>query len=129
MSDTEGTGSPLARLNAYIRASVAARTPPPLPGETGPGDELPSVRRFRRAWSRVHTQDQVAQAVARRPAQGGPLNSHVLVLQSLAMLRDLSPDYLRRLLVQVETLQWLEQAAPPPVSAPRPPRKRAAAKR
>lgn len=120
--------SPLALLNAYIRESVAARTPPLLPGETADGDELPSVRRFRHAWTRVRAQDQVAQAVARRPAQAGPLNSHALVLQSLAMMRELSPEYLRRFVEHVETLQWLEQAAPPAAPA-RTPRKRAAPRR
>ncbi|QJW85699.1 DUF2894 domain-containing protein [Ramlibacter terrae] len=71
----------------------------------------------------------VAEAVARRPAQAGPLNSHVLVLQTLGMMRELSPDYLRRFIEHVETLQWLEQAAPPAPAAPRPARKRASAKR
>ena len=34
----------------------------------------------------------------------------MLVLQSLALMRERSTDYLRRFLVTVETLQWLEQA-------------------
>ena len=121
-------GSPLAQLNAYIRERVVARTLALLPGETADGDELPSVRRFRRAWTRVRAQDQVEQAVARRPAQPGPLNSHALVLQSLARMRELSPEYLRRFVEHVETLQWLEQAAPQTAPA-RTPRKRAAPKR
>jgi hypothetical protein len=33
------------------------------------------------------------------------------VLRTLGLLRDLSPDYLRRFLSHVETLQWLEQAS------------------
>lgn len=128
MSDSLREASPLAQLNAYIRERVAQRTPPPAPGETADGDELPSVRRFRRAWTRVRAQEQVEQAVARRPAQAGPLNSHALVLQSLATMRALSPEYLRRFVEHVETLQWLEQVAPP-AAAPRTPRKRATSKR
>ncbi len=129
MSDDAARCAPLAQLNAYIRETVAARALPPEPGEPEDADELPSVRRFRRAWVRTHSQDQVTQAVARRPAQAGPLNSHLLVLQLLASLRDLSPDYLRRLLLHVETLQWLEQAVPPAVVTPRPARKRPAPRR
>jgi hypothetical protein len=72
---------------------------------------LPSVRRFRETWSRIAAEDQVTQAVERGPANAGPLNSHMLVLRTLALLRDLSPDYLRRFLSQMETLQWLEQAS------------------
>jgi hypothetical protein len=101
---------PLAGLNAYIRTATAARLPPPLPGEPRQDDELPSVQRFRSAWSRSRSQRQVEQAVARKPANAGPLNSHALVLQSLGLMRELSPGYLRRFLAHVESLQWLEQA-------------------
>jgi hypothetical protein len=88
--------SPLAQLNQSIR-----REP----------DELESVRRFRQAWSSNQIQDKVEQAVSRKPVNAGPLNSHLLVLHSLAMLGELSDDYLRRFLVQVESLQWLDQAS------------------
>ena len=88
--------SPLAQLNQSIRHEP---------------DELASVRRFRRAWSSNHIHDKVEQAVSRKPANAGPLNSHLLVLHSLAMLGELSEDYLRRFLVQVESLQWLDQAS------------------
>lgn len=73
-------------------------------------EELASVRRFRRAWSRGRTQLQLAQAAARKPSQAGPLNSHALVLESLALMQALSPDYLRHFMGHVEALQWIEQA-------------------
>jgi hypothetical protein len=104
--------SPLAQLNQAMRAANAARLAT-APGEPAPDpDELASARRFRAAWDSGRTLDQVEQAIARKPAQAGPLNSHMLVLQSLAMMRELSTDYLRHFLVHVETLQWLEQASP-----------------
>jgi len=102
--------APLAQLNDYIRGAVAARVEAAPPGEAQDQDELASARRFRRAWDRGRTLDQVEQALARRPASAGPLNSHMLVLRSLALMREISPDYLRRFLVHVETLQWLDQA-------------------
>lgn len=109
---TKPAPSPLAELNRAIRAEQVARLAP-APGEPAPDpDELPSARRFRAAWDSGRTLDQVEQALARKPAQAGPLNSHMLVLQSLAMMRELSPAYLRHFLVHVETLQWLEQASP-----------------
>ncbi|AMO22468.1 DUF2894 domain-containing protein [Ramlibacter solisilvae] len=104
--------SPLAPLNQQLRAAAAARALGAA-GEPHDPDELASAHRFRQAWSRGHTLDRLAQALARRPAQSGPLNSHALVLQSLAMMRELSPDYLRRFVVYAESLQWLEQAATP----------------
>jgi hypothetical protein len=83
-----------ARLNA--RASTAG--------------ELPSVRRFREAWESGRTLDRLEQALARSPANAGPLNSHALVVRSLALMGDASVDYLRRFLVYAESLQWLESA-------------------
>jgi hypothetical protein len=117
--------APLAQLNAYIRSTATARGESAAPGEPPPADELASARRFRSAWHQTRADEQVRQAVARKPANAGPLNSHVLVLQSLAMLQELSPAYLRRFVVQVEALQWLEQAA---AQYPQPQAKKAAKK-
>ena len=103
--------APLAQLNLHIRATLAARAEPPPPGETHDPDELANARYFRRAWARGRTLEQVEQALVRKPANAGPLNSHALVLQTLSLMRDLSPDYLRRFVAGVEVLQWLERAS------------------
>ncbi len=120
---TQQSAAPLAALNRYIEGLRQAGDGPlqglGLDKPSGDGfandadarKELPSARRFREAWSRIAAEDQVTQAVERGPANAGPLNSHMLVLRTLALLRDLSPDYLRRFLSQMETLQWLEQAS------------------
>lgn len=111
-------GAPLAQLNQYLqdakRDSVAHRP------ETDPGgslvsdraanSEMASVRRFRQTWSRMATEDRMDQALGRGPLNAGPLNSHMLVLRSLALMRKLSPDYLQRFLLHADTLLWLEQA-------------------
>ena len=122
-ADTQQSAAPLAALNRYIEGLRQAGDGPlqglGLDKPSGDGfandadarKELPSARRFREAWSRIAAEDQVTQAVERGPANAGPLNSHMLVLRTLALLRDLSPDYLRRFLSQMETLQWLEQAS------------------
>jgi hypothetical protein len=52
----------------------------------------------------------VVQATHRAPENAGPLNSHMLVLRTLGLMRELSPHYLRRFLSHTETLLWLEQA-------------------
>ncbi|WP_332812959.1 DUF2894 domain-containing protein [Ramlibacter sp.] len=114
----------LAQLNAYIRRATAARR-----AEGDHPDELGSVRRFRQAWERHRTGDRLQQAVARSPANAGPLNPHALVLRSLERMGDLSPDYLRRFIELIEALQWLERAAAPsprerPSDANRPARRR-----
>ncbi len=99
--------------------SIRAASPARQAEAAGTG-ELASVRRFRQAWSRSRTERELAQATTRRPANAGPLNSHALLLQSLELMRELSPDYLRRFLVHVEALQWLDaarQAYPRPKAA------------
>jgi hypothetical protein len=103
--------SPLAQLNQYIRGAPPTRRGAAEPPEVHEPDELASARRFKRAWSGNHLHDKVEQAASRKPANAGPLNSHLLVLHSLALMGELSDDYLRRFLVQVESLQWLDQAS------------------
>jgi hypothetical protein len=100
--------APLAELNAWLRTARQAVAEPPAEGEVHDPEELASVRRFRRAWDRSRALERLQDAAARRPAHAGPLNSHMLVLRSLDLMRELSPDYLRRFLVQLEGLQWLE---------------------
>lgn len=79
---------------------------------------MKSVRRFGEVWSKISAEQQVAEAITRGPENAGPLNAHRLVLRSLALMRLLSPDYLRHFLSQVDTLLWLEQAAAKPTKAP-----------
>jgi hypothetical protein len=89
--------------------------------DTGATRELRSLRRFRQAWSRISAEDRLHRALGREPANAGPLNSHMLVLRALAAMRQLSPDYLRRMLEQMDTLLWLEarqQGAVPATTKP-----------
>ncbi len=104
--------SPLAQLNRDIAATAP------------PGRELRSAQSFRDTWSRICAEDEVTQAVEQGPENAGPLNSHRLVLRTLALMRDLSPDYLRRFLSHADSLLWLEQAqsqsrAKPPAAKPK----------
>jgi len=117
------------------RVPTPAKQPvrqPSLPRTSDAPDgagELASVIRFRRAWNSGRAQERVAAAAARMPYNAGPLNSHMLVLQSLEMMRGLPGDYLRRFLTHVESLQWLETAQAQAASAGRKPaREKARAK-
>jgi hypothetical protein len=129
---SEASCVPLVQLNHYVRSLRPVAAPAAPFGAAEDPHELDSVRRFRRAWSSNRTQDQLQQAVSRKPVNAGPLNSHALVLQSLALMADLSTDYLRRFLTQVETLQWLERAGhlqrPSPAKAAKAPRRKTASK-
>jgi hypothetical protein len=106
--------SALASLNTHIaQASQLARQQ--LVTNTGQADTAPwptlrSAQRFHETWSRVSAETEVTKAEQRAPDNAGPLNSHKLVLHTLSLMRQLSPDYLRGFLAQAETLLWLEQA-------------------
>ena len=124
--------TPLAELNQHIRAISQGATQKPQNAADGPGgmpsvglnsladrlgsappdpSEMKSLRRFRETWSKIAAENQVDKAIGRRPQNAGPLNSHLLVLRSLTLMRDLSPDYLRRFLSHLDSLLWLDQAS------------------
>ena len=105
----------LVALNQQLRAPAEGAAPvagvatPAPSGRT----ELKSVARFRGTWARLRAEAQVRAAESRAPANAGPLNPHMLVLNALSQLRHTSPDYLRHFLAQVESLGWLERAMQP----------------
>lgn len=111
--DAQGNGSPLAGLLAHIRQHTPEGTtggPARAAGGVGEAQgELKSLRYFRSTWSRLSLDRQLALAFAQAPENAGPLNSHFLVLQSLRLLRDGSPEYLEQFLPYVDALLWLDQ--------------------
>lgn len=72
--------------------------------------DLKSLRYFRARWSKLSTDQSVAQSLATGPSNAGPLNSHSLILQSLTLMRDIAPEYLTRFMTYANALLWLEQA-------------------
>lgn len=103
---------PLAELQRHMQAtSQPAQAKAPRP-------ELKSLDRFRDTWAKVAADAQVDKALARAPENAGPLNSHLLVLRSLAALRELSPEHLHGVLAQLDALLWLEQATQKPTVNP-----------
>ncbi len=108
--------SPLAQLNQYIahhsgKNSSATLQAYDMDGMDGPdsASEMRSVRHFRVVWARITADNQVRKALACGPANAGPLNSHMLVLRCLKLMQSLSPEYLRRFLLHMEALLWLDQ--------------------
>lgn len=92
--------------------SGAADTASPA---TAAAPELKAMSQSRSTWARLRVDRQLQRSRASVPAQAGPLNSQRLVLQTLQTLRQLSPDYLDALLLQLDALAWLEssqQSAP-----------------
>jgi len=111
-----GAPCPLAELVAQLQA----------------GPELRNVTAHRRTWGQLRVQRRMAEVSAPVPEHLGPLNSQVLVSRALQQLQGLSPDYLQRLLTQLDTLaalaplQAAAEAEKPARPAPRPAAKKAA---
>jgi hypothetical protein len=101
------TPSPLSALLQDMAAPSAQR--PLSPSGHGRLDN-PRVEEFRQQLGKISVQKQVTQAIAHAPQNAGPINSHMLVLRSLGLMRDLSPDYLNRFMGYVDTLLILEDS-------------------
>lgn len=117
--DTVQPGA-LATLTRQLAAQSAQPAEATVGGRTTRVDaypELQSVRKHRDTWSKLSVDRQLTQALAQAPGNAGPLNSHQLVLRSLSVMRDLSPDYLNRFMSYVDALLWLDQADSQPVAA------------
>ena len=99
------TPSPLSALLQDMAAPSAQR--PLSPSGHGRLDN-PRVEQFRQQLGKISVQKQVTQAIAQAPQNAGPINSHMLVLRSLGLMRDLSPDYLNRFMAYVDTLLILD---------------------
>ena len=112
--------SPLAQLLQDIAPPTAATPPHPaahaLTPAAGWRAESPRVRQFRKQLSQISVQKQVRQAIAQAPQNAGPINSHMLVLRALGLMRDISPGYLNRFMAHVDTLLCLDEAGKSPSS-------------
>jgi len=99
--------------------------------QAGAGPELRNVQAHRRTWSALRLTRRMAEVAAPVPEHLGPLNSQVLVSRALQQLQALAPDYLQRLLTQLDGLAALAplQAAAEAEKPSRPAAKKAPARR
>jgi hypothetical protein len=105
--------SPLAALLSDMAQHVPAPNTAPSALSVKPAAwraESPRVQQFKKQLGKISVQKQVKQAIALAPQNAGPINSHMLVLRSLGLMRDASPDYLNRFITYVDTLLCLEEA-------------------
>lgn len=111
--DASPRGTLLTDLVGHIdqrkRADAPGTTASPTEDNDAQGDSS-SLAYFEKIWAELKVEQQLAEALAQAPENAGPLNSHLLALQSLKLMRDLSPGYLKRFVSYVDALLWLDQA-------------------
>lgn len=98
----------LTNLVRSLEQAAPEKAPSGFEATLGARRELKSVQKFRNTWSKLSVDRQVTQALHLAPDQAGPINSHMLVLRSLTLMRDISPDYLNRFMSYVDTLLSLD---------------------
>ena len=105
----------LAGLLRHIALQAPAEAdgrPTPVGADLSPAPaELRTLRMFRSTWSKLRVDQQLAESLAKVPENAGPLNSNLLVLRSLKLMRDTSPAYLKCFMSYVDALLWLDQAS------------------
>jgi hypothetical protein len=99
----------LARYMAQHTAQTAEGGFDGGAGQAGLRLESTTTSYFRNTWSKLSVDKQVTQALVQAPKNAGPINSHNLLLRSLALMRDISPDYLNRFTSYADTLLCLDQ--------------------
>ena len=98
-----------------LAALLQDMAPTPAPSATHPHradpairlGESPRIRQLRAQLRQWAVQQQFSQAMALAPQNAGPINSHRLVLRSLERMREISPAYLQRFMVHLDTLMAL----------------------
>jgi hypothetical protein len=112
-ASTPGAAQPTRESLGDLVRSIAQHAPEPGAAHAvaipGTRTELKSVKQFRNTWSKLSADKQVAKALVQAPKNAGPINSHMLVLRSLALMREISPDYLNRFMSYADTLLCLDQ--------------------
>jgi hypothetical protein len=92
--------------------------------------DIPALADFRQLWSSLRADSQLRQSAAHAATDAGPLNSTALASRAMALMRELSPDYLRSFITYVDELAWLKAlGSTSPATGSAAPKKRAPRKR
>ncbi|MBP1472753.1 DUF2894 domain-containing protein [Frateuria sp. MAH-13] len=103
VSDTHAAPSPAGPLRELLDHLADGV----VPGRAAYPD-IPALADFRQLWATLRAENQLQQSVAHVPTDAGPLNSTALASRAIALMRELSPTYLRSFLAYVDELSWLE---------------------
>ena len=113
-----GTESPLQSLLQQLEADplqyqLPLSTSSATAGnaDTVDGNEaslMPALDEFQQLWSRIRIDSLLRQCLDSLPEDAGPLNSSVLSYRAMALMQELSPEYLQHFIAYVDVLTWME---------------------
>ena len=106
---TAEQSTPLGMLLRQLAQQSTQSVARPQQEHAAPHTALKTLRDSRNIWSTLSVEKQVAKELAQAPKNAGPINSHMLILRSLSLMRAISPDYLNRFMSYAETLLCLDQ--------------------
>ncbi|CAM2154357.1 DUF2894 family protein [Pararobbsia alpina] len=136
--------SALSDLMAHIATQTRSTPQAPSPSRTNTASDIPRsaittnavqpevevLDYFREVWEKLNSENQWRQFSTQVPENAGPLNTEKLMLRTLSLMRDVSPEYARQFLAYVNALSWMDRVAgdivpvrkeaPKPAAAPRP---------
>ena len=98
------------------RADALASTPTTIAaregGEAGVDSDiapLPVLDEFQQLWTRIRIDGLLRHCLEGLPEDAGPLHSSVLTYRAMALMREVSPEYLQHFVAYTDALSWLEQ--------------------
>ena len=77
-------------------------------GDSNEATLMPALDEFQQLWSRIRIDSLLRQCLDSLPADAGPLNSSVLTYRAMALMQELSPEYLQHFIAYVDVLTWME---------------------
>lgn len=110
VTETSSFDELLRQQEHEIVQSFTDSLPTPTSSSSTKINELKSLQFFRASWSKNITDTLVSRALNSAPENAGPLNPQKLVTKTLSAMRDISPEYVGRLVSHVDDLLWLEKA-------------------
>ena len=78
-------------------------------GDSNETTLMPALDEFQQLWSRIRIDSLLRQCLDSLPEDAGPLNSSVLTYRAMALMQELSPEYLQHFIAYVDVLTWMEQ--------------------
>ncbi|MGK0441435.1 MAG: hypothetical protein ACJA0N_001233 [Pseudohongiellaceae bacterium] len=73
-------------------------------------DDFSVVDAYRDTIAQMNTKKFIQQVINEVPKDPGPLNAHKLVIKTLTTMQGISPSYLRRIVNQIDTMFYLNEA-------------------